>query len=105
MLAPDLTEISRVEDPIIAAEDAVVRGILQFWTKPTSQRNSEPLFGAIQDLARQPGFHGTLQDVFTLATTELQLGWNPGRCLHQAVIEQWRPHLQGHRHARPIDLG
>ena len=51
------------------------------------------------------GLHGLLEDELPLAPLQLQVGGQAGRPFDEGMIQQGYAHLQGMRHAGPVDLG
>ena len=64
-----------------------------------------PRLGRDSTLVGHPALEDAPEQVFGLATAQAKIRGQPASELHQGMIQQRHPRLQGMRHAHPVYLG
>ncbi len=102
MLYPASIEIRRVfgPDAIECIEQQRAKGS----PKPVMCGNIEARFAAPDYGSRQPFLHQLLENELLLFSLDFEFRRQRRREFHNAVIKKRRTHLNGVRHAHPIDL-
>ena len=101
-------DVARVEETPLAARvgDQQVAGEPgEVAPEPMRQRHGKAVLGPVDDVVRKHAAHRTLEQILRRAVAQAEARRNRGRELHQPVIEERRPRLEGMRHRHPIDLG
>ena len=92
-----------LERPAVA--EPFTKEVRQVVAEPRSNRHSEPSLGARQHFVGHPAAEDAPEQVFGLVTAQAKTRRQPTSELHQGMVQQGHPRLQGMRHSHPVYLG
>src|SRR5438270_12103347 len=95
--------------PSLAAKNAWIEQVLspgaQGPLDPLADRHSKSRLRPIDELARNQAIELLAGDMLAAAAANLEPERNACGELGDAMVEEWDPGLQRHRHRRSVDLG